>query len=71
MAYPDRKHSVWNGGSMVALFTGLETWISKEEYEEVSFPSIYFASSRYDKFKNNIIVDDDLYGPAILSIRRF
>ena len=38
VAPPERKHSVWIGGSIMAHMSTFE-WISKEEYEE-SGPSI-------------------------------
>ena len=38
MAYPERKYSTWIGGSIFgSMSTFQQMWISKQEYDEVSF----------------------------------
>merc|ERR1739845_269866 len=45
IAPPERKYSVWIGGSILAsLSTFQQMWISKQEYDE-SGPSIYTGSA--------------------------
>ncbi|CAM4683077.1 unnamed protein product [Leuciscus chuanchicus] len=47
IAPPDRKYSVWIGGSILAsLSTVQEMWISKQEYDEFG-PSIIHTNSLY------------------------
>ncbi|XP_068389017.1 LOW QUALITY PROTEIN: beta-actin-like protein 2 [Eschrichtius robustus] len=42
IAPPERKYSVWIGGSILAsLSTFQQTWISKQEYDEAGPPSIH------------------------------
>jgi actin len=41
IAPPERKYSVWIGGSILAsLSTFQQMWISKQEYDEWGGPSI-------------------------------
>eukprot|EP00121_Abeoforma_whisleri_P005050 Awhi_evm1s4566 len=46
IALPERKYSVWTGGSILAsLATFQHKWISKEEYDEPG-PSVHYSSRR-------------------------
>jgi actin-related protein len=52
IAPPERKYSVWIGGSILAsLSTFQQMWISKEEYDE-SGPAIVHRKNMRTKKKN-------------------
>ncbi|KAI5278621.1 actin, partial [Ascosphaera aggregata] len=51
IAPPERKYSVWIGGSILAsLSTFQQMWISKQEYDELRGEYRALAESRYAKF---------------------
>jgi hypothetical protein len=59
VAPPERKYSVWIGGSILAsLSTFQQMWISKQEYDE-SGPSIVY---RFVLFKNTTNLQEMFLG---------
>jgi hypothetical protein len=50
VAPPERKYSVWIGGSILASLSTLQMWISKDEYEESDCPQKMFLN------KNSFII---------------
>jgi hypothetical protein len=57
IASPERKYSVWIGGSILAsLSTFQQMWISKEEYDVMSLIPLLFIVYGFENNKSQLIV---------------